>query len=294
MSRLFWFGQQYRAPDPDGGTPPADPPPGDPPPDNTPPADKKKTLLGDPPPPPPGDAKAWAWADDLPGQGDAPEWFKADKYKSIAEQAKATAALEAKLGPAATMLGAPEGDYELPPMPEGVEGSWDLKDPLLAKFVEVAKAKDLSQAAFNEILAPMAQVLATEKADEDKAVADALAQMGTNAAARIEQVGQFMVAQLGEEGYNAINDAIGTDVKAYLALEKLIGMAAGDAQLSALPGAGGPGFTRADIEGEQYKVFPEGHPMAGKRMYEHDKEHRKKVDAMWSKLFPGDDKQIVN
>ena len=286
------FRGRIQAPDPDPNSPPpGDPPPGDPPPSSI----LKSGKPADPPPgdPPPGDPQPWAWAEDVPGTGARPEWFKADKYKSISEQAKAAAALEAKLGPAATMLGAPEGDYELPSVPDGVEGSWDPKDPMLAKFIEVAKAKNLSQEAFNDILAPFAQLIAEEEAAQATAVSDALAALGPNITARIEQAKQFMVAHIGEEGFNALDAAINTDVKAYQALERLVALAAGDAQLSNLPGNQGPGFTRADIEAEQYKVFPEGHPMAGKRMYEHDKEHRAKVDAMWKKLFPGQDETVV-
>lgn len=238
-----------------------------------------------------GDGKPgeWSWGEDVPGSGSVPPWLKTDKYKTVADQAKAAIELETKLGPAAEMLGAPEGDYEMPKLPEGVEGTWDAEDAMLKTFQETAKKKDISQALFNDIVQPFAQLLASEKAAEELAVSDALAELGTNSAARIEQVRDYMVASVGEDLYSELNDAIGTNVKAYQALEAVVAKASGDAQLSSLPGKTGPGFTKADIEAERYKAYPEGHKLAGKSMYEHDAEHRTKVQAMWKELFPGED-----
>ena len=290
--------RRYMAPDPPGGGDGGDPPAGDPPAGDPPAGDPPAgSILGDPPAgdPPAGDPPAgeWFFADGVKGEGTVPPYLKVDKFKSVAEQAAAFPDLEAKLGPAAEMLGAPEGDYEMPKMPDGVDGDWDPEDAMLKTFTAAAKEAGFSQAAFEKILVPMAALLATEEAAAEKQVSDALAEIGTNSAERIGQVQTFMIKELGEDGYKAINDAIGTSVPAYLALEKLVGKAAGDAQLSSLPGKSGLGFNRADIEAEQWKVFPEGHNMAGKKMYDHDKDHRAKVDGMWKELFPGDDVQQV-
>ncbi len=240
-----------------------------------------------------GNTGEWFFAEGVKGEGTVPPYLKVDKFKTVAEQAAAFPELEAKLGPAAEMLGAPEGDYELPKMPEGVDGEWDPKDAMLTAFSKAAKDADLSQVAFEKLLTPMAALLASEEAAEEKKVSDALAEIGTNSAERIEQCRQFMISELGQDGYNAINNAIGTNVEAYVALEKILVKAAGDAQLSSLPGKTGIGFTRADIEKEQWKVYPEGHNLAGQKMYDHDKEHRAKVDGMWKEAFPGDDVQTV-
>ena len=164
---------------------------------------------------------------------------------------------------------------------------------MLAKFLEVSKEAGLSQVAVNKIAGPMAMLLATETAAAEERVSEALAKMGTNSAERIAQVGTYLNAELGEERYTAINNAIGADVEAYLALEQLVAKDSGDAQLSSLPGKQGPGFTKEDIIAEQYKVFPEGHNLVGQHMYDHDKEHRAKVDGMWKELFPGEDVTLV-
>ena len=181
----------------------------------------------------------------------------------------------------------------MPGMPEGVDGEWDLKDPMLVTFKEIAKENDLSQGLFDKVVQKFGALLASETAAEEKAVSDALAELGTNSAQRIVAVRDYLIAELGQSGYDVLNDAIGTDVAAYQSLEKLAAKASGDAQLSSLPGKRGPGFTKADIEAEQFKVYPADHKMAGRTIYEHDKEHRAKVDGMWKELFPGEDKEVV-
>ncbi len=292
---MFVYDSRLLAPDPDPNAPPAgDPPAGDPPAGDPPAGDPPaKTLMGDPPAgdPPTGE---WAWGDNLPGVGTAPPWFKSDKYKTVSDQAKAAPELEAKLGPAAEMLGAPEENYELPKLPDGVEGDWDPEDPMLSTFMVSAKEAGLSQAAFDKLVAPMATLLATERAAGEKAVTDALAELGANAEQRLNQVETYLTAEIGEEGFKALNNAIGTDVQAYTALEQLIAKTAGDAQLSSLPGKHGAGFTKEDIQTERYKVFAEGHNLAGQIMYDHDKDHRAKVDGMWKELFPGKDETQVD
>lgn len=235
----------------------------------------------------------WSWGENLPGSGTIPPWFKTDKFKTISEQAKAFGDLETKLGPAAELLGAPEGDYVMPKLPEGITGEWDAEDAMLKQFIVTAKEMGLSQAAFDKVAVSMASLLASEEAAAEAGITDALAALGTNSAARIEAVDSYLVATLGQDGWKSLQDAVGTDVKAYLALEGLVAKASGDAQLSSLPGKQGPGFTKSDIEAEQYKLFPEDHRLAGKSMYEHDKEHRAKVDGMWKELFPGEDRQEV-
>lgn len=284
---MFTQFTQLMAPeDPPAGGGAGDPPAGDPPPSGT--------ILDNPPAgdPPAGDG-TWSWGEDIPGTGTAPPWFNRDKYKTVTEQAKATPELETKLGPAAEMLGAPEGNYEMPKIPEGVAGEWDPEDGMLKTFMGAAKEAGLSQAGFDKLVAPMATLLAQENAAEEKAVSDALAELGTNVTARIQDVKKFMISALGTDGYTEINNAIGTSVGAYRHLEKLVGLAAGDAQLSTHFGKTGASFTKEDIIAAQYKVFPEGHNLAGQHMYEHDKEYRATVDKMWKELFPGADEQQV-
>jgi hypothetical protein len=238
-------------------------------------------------------AGAWAWADGTPGTGDRPAWFKADKYASVAKQAEALPALEAKLGPAAELIGAPEGAYAIPALPQGMEGEVNPDDPLLKGFAETAKKLGLSQKAFDSIVQDMRGVLVKEAAAEQAHLSEAIAQLGQNVPARVQAVQTYVTQHMGAEAFAALDAAVGTNAEAFKALEQLVARASGDARLATEGGNGGLGFDKAAVEAERYKVFPEGHKMAGKSMYEYDAQHRAKVDGMWKKLYPGEDRQAV-
>ncbi len=260
-------------------------------------ADDKATILGSGDDKGAGDDKGqageWAWSENNPGDGTMPPWFQHDKYKTIADQAQAATSLAEKLGPSAELIGAPEADYEMPELPEGTEGEWDAKDPMFSAFREIAKEMNLSQAAHDKIVQKMGHLMATEQAAEEVSIADALSTIGVNAAAQIQAVDNYIKATVGQEAWKSLTDAIGTDVGAYQALAIVVGKASGDAQLAQLGGKTGPAFTKADIEAERYKLYPSDHKLAGKSIYENDKEHRAKVTAMYKELFPGEDREEV-
>lgn len=240
-----------------------------------------------------GDKGPWSWGENVAGEGTRPPWFNAEKYKTISDQAKAMPELEKKLGAAAELIGAPEGDYELPDLPKDTEGKWDVDDAMFKQFTALAKEMGLSQVAYNKIVQSMGALLAAEEAEAAVKITDALAKIGTNVQARVTAVDKYLIKELGEESWKSLQDAIGTDVKAYLALEKVVAKASGDAQLAMTGGLTGVGHTKEDIETERYKVYAEGHKLAGKVIFEHDKEHREKVREMYKELYPGEDIEIV-
>lgn len=241
-----------------------------------------------------GGAKDWFWSDGIQGQGDLPPWFKADKYKTVDAQARAAGDLETKLGPAAELIGAPEGgEYAVPSMPEGVAGELDADDPLLKAFTETAKGLNLSQKAYDAVVQAGAKAIAEQNAADEAKLSDALAALGDNIDSRIDHVQAVVTKHYGEDGFKALDEAVGNNPDAFRTLEKLVIKAHGDAQLAGGAGQGGPAFTKADADAERYKTFPEGHQLAGKVMYDHDKDHRARVDKMYKDLFPGDDVQVV-
>lgn len=244
-----------------------------------------------------GGDQTWNWMEGMPGSGERPPWLKADKYKTVEAQARAAAELETKLGPAAELIGAPEGDYELPGLSDEqktkIAGEFDPEDPLLKMLGETAKRLGLSQKAYNEIAVAGAMTIAEINAKDEAALADALAALGSNVDARVDAVNRAVEQLVGKDGLQAIDEAVGNSPQAFAALEKIVAKAAGDAGLAGAGAGGGPAFSKADVEAEQFKVFPQGHPMAGKSMYDNDKEHRAKVDRMWKQLFPGEDRQEV-
>ena len=87
----------------------------------------------------------------IKGSGDAPEWYRADKYKSIADQAKGYNEIEKRLG---GFKGSPKDGYQ---SPEGVEEN----DALLDELKTFAQETNMSQDAFSrawELLATQSNV----------------------------------------------------------------------------------------------------------------------------------------
>jgi len=79
----------------------------------------------------------------IKGSGETPEWFKADKYKSIADQAKAYTELEKRFG---GFKGAPKEGYSIP---EGVEDGDELLSEL--KTVEQFMKNNLDPETYERV-----------------------------------------------------------------------------------------------------------------------------------------------
>lgn len=103
----------------------------------------------------------WFWTDGVKGADKRPDWLKADKYKTVADQAKAYIDLEKKHGELAAKFkdfaGAPE-KYDLT-VPEDLKDKleWLPDDPLLAQFQTLAKESGMSQPIFEKLLHTFAQ-----------------------------------------------------------------------------------------------------------------------------------------
>lgn len=87
----------------------------------------------------------WKYADGIMGEGDIPDWFLADKYKSVEEQAKAANELRKKLGSKAE--DAPE-HYNIDVDKYG----WQKDDPVLNEFNSFFKEMNLPQKDYEKIL----------------------------------------------------------------------------------------------------------------------------------------------
>lgn len=243
----------------------------------------------------------WAWNDATPGQGDRPAWFKHDKYKTIEAQAQAAVGLETKLGKAADLIGAPEGgNYALPevkiPMADGkepVKWEWDLNNPMLSSFQKVANEMGLSQAAHDRIAGAVAMAMYQQQTADEQSVAQALADLGPNVENRINAVNKFVVATYGEEGFKALDAAVGANPQAWAIIEKMVAKISGDSTLANLAGMPATRMSKEQIMEKQREVYPQGHPMQGKSRYNHDATFRAEVDKMWKDAFPGEDNERV-
>lgn len=88
---------------------------------------------------------SWQYSEGVPGQGETPEWFMADKYKSVEEQAKAALELRRKLGSKAE--DAP-GEYQLDYEKYGLEAD----DPVLAEMNPFFKEINIPQKEYEKLV----------------------------------------------------------------------------------------------------------------------------------------------
>jgi hypothetical protein len=133
----------------------------------------------------------WFYANGVKGTGPVPEWYKATKYRSVDEQAKAYTELEKRFG---TFTGAPkDGKYEFK-MPEGIEGELDREDPKFKEFTSWAVEAGLSQDGYQKILSLYVENLAALEPD----IGAMKASLGEKADERIGAVSAWTKANLDD------------------------------------------------------------------------------------------------
>ena len=262
-------------------TPPADPA-------ATPTAPVKASIIPDDPgsaPPDPAPAAApkaddgpeWFYADGVKGQGKMPEWYRADKYKTLADQAEAYHHLDKRFG---AFAGAPkDGKYEMPPPPEGFDGEFDVENPLLQTFTGWAKDNQVSQKAYGELLGMFAQYEAAQTPDMAAVVAD----IGTDAQQRIGRVSVWAKANLSGDEYAAFRAAMSDRNAAtvFKAVEAVVSRV----RQPAMPKPGGDGGAVPPsgldgIRGMYRKLGPDGKPL-----FETDAEYRRTVEQKLTEFY---------
>ena len=206
-------------------------------------------------------------SDNVKGVGDMPEWYKADKYKSVAEQAKAYTELEKKFG---GFTGAPKDGYSIV---EGVEQD----DELWQELVSFGEKTNMSQSALNDAW----QILsAQEQAVEEVSVEMEMQKLGDNAVERIKVVEQYMKNNLDADTYEELRYAVNSAESVQL-IEALIKSTA-PAKLP-IDGYIEPGgITWQDIEAEMFKKHESGQMLRAV-----DPNHERKIQRMM-KEFGGD------
>ncbi len=152
--------------------------------------------------PPAADAPKWFYSDGVPGKGEPPAWYKADKYKTLEAQAMAYPELEKRMG---AFVGAPaEGKYEFK-LPPGVTGELDETHPLLGKFKDWAAKSQLSQEGFNTVVGMLVEYEAGQGAVDPATVK---AEIGPDADTRLTNVAQWAKANLDEASYKNLRQAL--------------------------------------------------------------------------------------
>ena len=206
-------------------------------------------------------------SDGIKGSGDTPEWYKGDKYKSVAEQAKAYTELEKKFG---GFTGAPKDGYA---GPEGIEGD----DALLQELTEFATKTNMSQEAFGdawELLSAQGQ--AVEQVTQEQEIAS----LGDNAQERIKNVEGYLKNNLDAEVYEEVRNLV-TDARSIQLVEHLV-RATAPARLPIDGGDHPSGMTWSDVEAEMFKKND-----SGQLLRSIDSNHEAKIQKMMQD-FGGD------
>lgn len=206
-------------------------------------------------------------SDGIKGTGETPEWYKGDKYKSVAEQAKAYTELEKKFG---GFTGAPKDGYA---GPEGVESD----DALLQELTEFATKTNMSQEAFGE-----AWELLTAQSEAVEAVSQEqeIAALGSNAEERIKNVEGYLKNNLDADDYEVVRDLV-TDAKSIQLIEYMV-RATAPTKLPIDGGEHPTGMTWSDIEAEMFKKNDNGQLLRSI-----DASHEAKIQKMMQE-FGGD------
>jgi len=186
------------------------------------------------------DAKYWDEAAKAPKWEDLLRDTAADRSFRTENEALVTEARKRLEGVPAK----PE-DYkaELPAAfkkPEGFEFAVDPKDPLLAEAQAFAKKHGLSQEAFSELIGMRAALEAESFQTLQAGDAKEMEKLGTQAPARIKAVGEFLVAELGEDVGSQLAGVLFTAAQ-FEGMEKLIAKAKGASGNGYKGGGGGGG-----------------------------------------------------
>lgn len=206
-------------------------------------------------------------AEGYKAEGERPEWYKADKYKTIADQAKAYVELEKRFG---SFKGAPKEGYT---PPEGV----DADDFLFQQLAEFGKETNMAPEAFEKAWQLLAQQ--NEAAEQVKQEQE-LAALGPDASKRIAQVDRYLRNNLDAGQYDEVKYFI-TSAKDIQLVEALIN--ATRPQKLPIDGAVQPGgMTWADIEKAMYKKDDNGNLLRSV-----DREYEAKIQRMLRE-FGGD------
>lgn len=218
----------------------------------------------------------WFYADGVPGKGDMPAWYKADKYLSVEKQAEAYASLEKRFG---AFTGAPkDGKYETK-LPEGVGVELVADHPLLSDFQKWAAEHQLNNDGYNQLIGMLAQYEAAQIPDMN----EIKGQLGDNADQRIAAVAQWTKANLTPAEYQKLTTAT-TGANAAAVVEVLESVIAKTKQVTLpKPGqdvAAAQPRGQAAIDALMQKKGPDG-----KFLYFTDAKHRAEVDRMTTELM---------
>lgn len=143
---------------------------------------------------PTNDVPSWYWDEHTPGSGDRPS-FLPDKYKSVADVAKAYKELETRLGSAPKEYDYSHGESWIEPDYE----------PFI-EMAEYARSKHVPQDVMDKFLGSVGTYLDEFKVDmnEEKA------KLGENATERLSKLNNWAKSNLSEKAFVALSSGMRT------------------------------------------------------------------------------------
>lgn len=188
-----------------------------------------------------------------------PEWFKANKYKTVEDQAKAYGELESKLG---GFTGKPEA-YSLN---EGIEA--DSNNPLFAGLGEIGAKYNMNNDMYNDIVS----MYNTQVTEDATAYREAqLKELGADGETRIKNINDWVGANVPADFKdNFLNWS--QSAKDVAALEALIGMTKGQKVGNPEVTKQTAAFTEEGLKALQFELDDRGH-----RKMSTNPDHAKKV-----------------
>ena len=217
----------------------------------------------------PKEEPKWFLADGVPGTGDVPEWFKADKYKTVDEQAKAFLGLEKKLGsaPAEYSVNLPQDLIDA-----GVE--FDAESALAKDFFAFARSANLPQKKVDEMLGIYARSMVAER---NQSVTDMLAELGEQGRKVAAELHAWSTATLDNEQQQWLDRTLRTadDIYTFQSVLQKLGMGAINDRASS---NGVPGVS--EIE----RLEAEIHEAMRDPRYSSDPAFEKQVRAKFARL----------
>jgi predicted subunit of tRNA(5-methylaminomethyl-2-thiouridylate) methyltransferase len=196
----------------------------------------------------------------IEGTGDAPEWFKASKYKSIADQAKGYSELEKRLG---SFTGAPkDGKYE-------IEGVSFEDNPLMQTVAEWGVDNQLSSEGLGKLIEKVNELAQRQIAEDQENATKAL---GENAQKRLSDLAQWGKNNLSTEEFVQFQ-GLAQNAGQVQVLEKLIGMA----KNSKIVKEDSSEQLGKDDKEAEIRTMQFAKNEKGQRLMDVDPEHRKKV-----------------
>jgi hypothetical protein len=220
----------------------------------------------------PVEKPTWFLSEGVGGKGNAPDWFKADKYKTVDEQARAYPELEKRFG---AFEGAPkDGVYKINP-PEGIQVEFDTEHNLFQGLNKWAKESNLSQKGYDDVIGMLANYEASLAPD----MGEIKKQVGENADARISSATQWAKSNLSTDEYAAFGKAMtqSNAAEVFKAFEAVIAKT----RQVAMPKADEDVTSATDSGLEAIKTAHNKRNEKGQRLYDVDKKHREEVEARY-------------